>query len=525
MGLQLLDLGVGDGADSAGLQQRAEARESLRGRRALGGGNAFEVAVDGGHAALPIELGLADDPVGGGAGPADDEEPLLDRAAGWVVDLIGLIARVEGIRVGIPDILRSGAGEAELLVDPVADREDDGVARDVDEGPGALGGKARPAFDEDRLLDPQRLDLSGTVEHHLGRGAEEAETEPGRALPLLRLDAAVAGQFGGRPGKVLADGLEGGAHPFQLCPQVVLIEVGGDRLDLDVGVGALRGAPAGDSDHLADLLLVDQPVGEVDHDIANPDDRHPLPDAEVPPAELGQSVVVVDEIFRVIDAFGVISRDPEGLGPLRPGGDDDRRGGEQLLDLRERQVGRLSDLDVAVIMDPRIDEDLAELLADPLLQFVLVEVDPVLDEAAGLDVAVEDDHFVPRLRQFSYAVDAGRAGANGHNEMSAPFQFFRHIDRPWLKRSRALGGATCRLEKMGCLPDRLESLREPEADEDRPGVDQSLPHAQVDLDTVLPRTIRQAQGIVEENFVVTDVDQRGGESVKLAVERGDERIA
>jgi hypothetical protein len=57
-------------------------------------------------------------------------------------------------------------------------------------------------------------------------------------------------------------------------------------------------------------------------------------------------------------------------------------------------------LDVADIPDLRIDKDLPELLANPFLQLVLVEIDAVFDQSAGLDVAIENYDIVTRLSQL-----------------------------------------------------------------------------------------------------------------------------
>jgi hypothetical protein len=74
----------------------------------------------------------------------------------------------------------------------------------------------------------------------------------------------------------------------------------------------------------------------------------------------------------------------------------------------------------------RVGQDLAKLLAHPFLQLVFVEVDSILNEAAGFDVTVEEDHFVTSLGQFSDAIGAGRPGADRHYQMSALDFGFSH---------------------------------------------------------------------------------------------------
>jgi hypothetical protein len=71
-------------------------------------------------------------------------------------------------------------------------------------------------------------------------------------------------------------------------------------------------------------------VGDVDHDVANSDDRYPVADPEVALAELGETIVMVDEILRVADTRGSVTGNAEGLGPLGASRDDDCRRLENL---------------------------------------------------------------------------------------------------------------------------------------------------------------------------------------------------
>ncbi len=70
---------------------------------------------------------------------------------------------------------------------------------------------------------------------------------------------------------------------------------------------------------------------------------------------------------------------------------------------------------MAQVGDARIAQDLLELAAQTALHLVLVEEDPVLGEAARLDVAVEQYDAMSRLGEFTRAINARRARAD-HND-------------------------------------------------------------------------------------------------------------
>ena len=111
--------------------------------------------------------------------------------------------------------------------------------------------------------------------------------------------------------------------------------------------------------------------------------------------------------------------------------DDDGRGLQNLAQFVQRQIGSRAQLDVAEVMNARVGQDLAELFTHALFEFVLVEVAAVLDQAAGLDVAVDEDDFVTGLGQFAHAVDARGAGANCDDEVSAGSCFLVHCWHCW----------------------------------------------------------------------------------------------
>ena len=234
-------------------------------------------------------------------------------------------------------------------------------------------------------------------------------------------------QFTGDRFKILTDRFERRTNPLKLCAKVCLVDVRRDRLDLDIGVGALGRATPRDGDHLTGLLLVNQPVCDVDHDVADADDRDPIADLKIAAREFRQAVVVEDQILGVIDPACRVAGNAECLGPLRAGGDDDCRRLENLSHFVECQIGIPSNFDVADIPDLRIDKDLPELLANPFLQLVLVEIDAVFNQSAGLDVAIENYDVVTGLGQLSYSIGASRAGADRHYEMSTMFFLFTHI--------------------------------------------------------------------------------------------------
>src|SRR5262249_7960430 len=149
---------------------------------------------------------------------------------------------------------------------------------------------------------------------------------------------------------VFADGFQLRADAFNLLAQGGGIDVGGDGLDFDVGVGALGGAAARDRNDLFDFFLVYQPMGHVHHHVSHAHDPHGLDDPEIAPAEFGQSVVVIDEVLRVVDALRRVAGNAEGFRALRAAGHDDGRRIQNFAQLVQRQISLDAHLDVTEVM-------------------------------------------------------------------------------------------------------------------------------------------------------------------------------
>src|SRR5438270_13123146 len=70
---------------------------------------------------------------------------------------------------------------------------------------------------------------------------------------------------------------------------------------------------------------------------------------------------------------------------------------------------------MAEVMDVRQAQDFGKLLAQPDLHLVLGGINAVFGQPAGLDVAVQDDHFMPTLGDLLRGKHAGRSCANHEN--------------------------------------------------------------------------------------------------------------
>ena len=82
------------------------------------------------------------------------------------------------------------------------------------------------------------------------------------------------------------------------------------------------------------------------------------------------------------------------------------------------QVAALPDGDVAQIGHTGVGEDLLELSPQPALHLVLVEEDPVLGEAAGLDVAVQEQHAAAAGGERAGGEQARGAGADHRDHVN-----------------------------------------------------------------------------------------------------------
>src|SRR5262249_13259158 len=171
-----------------------------------------------------------------------DEQPGTDFSSLRVEDLISLVAGIIGVWVRILEIFRARAWQAERFVDSVADGEDHGVALDVVKLARALGRERFTAFHEFSVLDSQRAQFPVFVTNDFSRGAQEPEEHPRRAFALLRFRVDVLGQVRVILLEVFADDFQLRADALKLLAQRGRVNVGGDGLNFDVGVGALGGA-------------------------------------------------------------------------------------------------------------------------------------------------------------------------------------------------------------------------------------------------------------------------------------------
>src|SRR5262245_25200982 len=283
----------------------------------------FQVAIDYGHPALAVLFGSADHAVRRLTRPADDEQPGADLSGLRVEDLISLVAGIIGVGVRVLEIFRARAWQTERFVYAVADGEDHGVALDVVKLACALGRERFATFHEFGVLYAQRAQFPVFVTNDFSRGAQESEEHPRRAFALLRFRVDVLGQVLVILLEVFADDFQLRADALKLLAQRGRVNVGGDGLNFDVGVGALGGAAPRDRNHLFDLLLMYQPMSHVHHHVAHADDRHALADIEIAPPEFGQSVEVIDQVFGVVDALNRVARNAEGFRALRAAGHDD----------------------------------------------------------------------------------------------------------------------------------------------------------------------------------------------------------
>ena len=101
---------------------------------------------------------------------------------------------------------------------------------------------------------------------------------------------------------VLSDGREVGRDPFDLLFHVGIVEVRFDIFELVVVIGLFDRSTARHDDNLIDLFQIEQPIGDIDHDVAHADNRDPPADLESPLAERRQRIIVIDDVLRVVHA-------------------------------------------------------------------------------------------------------------------------------------------------------------------------------------------------------------------------------
>ena len=239
--------------------------------------------------------------------------------------------------------------------------------------------------------------------------------KPYGCLAFRRL---ILSEFGAHLGeylfRCLADRLEPRGHSVNLLLKGGAVNIGTDCADLLGIVLALRGSPPNDHMHFADTAASRQPVGNVHHDIADADHRHPLAHFKRTRAESGKQIIMIDAVFGMIDALGRIAFDPDGFGTLRScRKDEDAR--LKRLELWDGQMLAFPDGHVAEVMDIGAAEDFPVPLSEPSAQLVLIGKDAVFREPAELHVPIQDHDFMTTLGHDVGDGHTGRTRPHHHH--------------------------------------------------------------------------------------------------------------
>src|SRR3990170_6943541 len=197
-----------------------------------------------------------------------------------------------------------------------------------------------------------------------------------------------------------------------------------DGSHLAVIVFPLHGPPPRNGDDLRNFANRHQIVGDIRHDVADADDRHAVTHGKLFLAEWWEEVVVIDQVLGVIDVWPVAPGNAQRLRPLCARRDHDRARLE-ILEFAEADGPRISHGDTAEVNDPGIGQDLPKLLPQALFHLVLRQVDAVLRQATGLDVAVEDHDGMPFPGNFACGIQGCRPRTY-HNDQLSHMISLRH---------------------------------------------------------------------------------------------------
>ena len=154
----------------------------------------------------------------------------------------------------------------------------------------------------------------------------------------------------------MPDGGEVRRDALDFLFHVGVVEVLFDIFELVVVVGLFDRPPSRYNNHLIDLFKIEQPIGDIDHDITHADDRNPPADLESPLAERRQGIVVIDDILRVINTDGT-----EAHG----------------FEIVQCQSLVLSDCHVTEIKDFGIGENFFKLLTQSRFHFLFFDINAV----------------------------------------------------------------------------------------------------------------------------------------------------
>src|SRR3990170_4698952 len=297
----------------------------------------------------------------------------------------------------------------------VANRVDHTVQIDSAQLPGPFGHRPPILKNKVVLLYLQGADPSLGIADDLMRRPEVAESEPairrrGRFLYESLEDLLY----------VLAGGLQTGADLLDFTAHILVIEVLLNHLELAVVVGFLLRAPASHHGHLADLFIVEQPIRDIDHDVAHADNGYPAPDFIRALTERRKLIEVIDDIFSVVDSQTIFPGDPELLGALGPR--RDHYGAESdSLQIFQRDRFSLAHRYMAKIEELGIGENPFKVLSEPFLHLLLVKKYPVFRQTARLDVPIEQNHDVPCLGKLTRAIDPRGTGSDDSYQMPLCF--------------------------------------------------------------------------------------------------------
>ena len=168
--------------------------------------------------------------------------------------------------------------------------------------------------------------------------------------------------------------------------------------------------------HFGDTTASRQPVGNVHHDIADADHRHPLSHFKKARAEAGEQIIMIHAVFGMVDPLSRITFDSDGLGTLRSRGEDqDAR--LKRLELCNGHMLALANGHVPEVLDIGAAEDFPVPLSEPSAQFVLIGKDAVFREPAELHVPVQDHDFIATLGHDVGYGHAGRTRPHHHHQM------------------------------------------------------------------------------------------------------------
>src|SRR5262249_24364209 len=166
-----------------------------------------------------------------------------------------------------------------------------------------------------------------------------------------------------------------------------------------------------DDDHLINLLMIEEPVGDIHHHVTHSNDRHPSPNFESLLAKGRKKIIVINDVFGVIYANRVFALDAQFFGALSSCGHDDRTETEILQILQTHRLVS-SDGDVAKIEDLGIGENTFELLSQSCFHFFFVDENPILRQSAGFDITVQQDDPVSGFGELPSAIETCRPGAH-----------------------------------------------------------------------------------------------------------------